>query len=96
MSLPDDFLSGDHLVKDHLYSYQGLQGLLYVSENGVKMISYCQNPNHNSTQPQPNITLGWVRLKNDFAYHPTTTTTTPHKLNVSNISAVTDPILMKL
>ena len=46
--------------------------------------------NHNSTQP--NITLGWVRHENDFAYHPTP----PHKLNVSNISAVTDPILMKL
>ena len=47
--------------------------------------------NHNSTQP--NITLSWVRHENDFAYHPTRP---PHKLNVSNISAVTDPILMKL
>ena len=28
---------------------------------------YCQNPNHNSTQHQPNITLGWVRHENDFA-----------------------------
>ena len=48
--------------------------------------------NHNSTQP--NITLSWVRHKNDFAYHPTPHH--PQKLNVSNISAVTDPILMKL
>ena len=46
--------------------------------------------NHNSTQP--NITLSWVRHENDFAYHPTH----PHKLNVTNISAVTDPILIKL
>ena len=48
--------------------------------------------NHNSTQP--NITLSWVRHENDFAHH--TTTPHPQKLNVSNISAVTDPILMKL
>ena len=47
--------------------------------------------NHNPTQP--NITLSWVRHENVFAYHPNTP---PHKLNVSNISAVTDPILMKL
>ena len=47
--------------------------------------------NHNSTQP--NITLSWVRHENDFAHHPTRP---PQKLNVSNISAVTDPILMKL
>ena len=47
--------------------------------------------NHNSTQP--NITLSWVRHENDFAHHPTPH---PHKLNVSYISAVTYPILMKL
>ena len=46
--------------------------------------------NHNSTQP--NITLSWVRHENDFAYHPPP----PQKLNVSYISAVTYPILMKL
>ena len=46
--------------------------------------SYCQNPN----STQANITLSWVRLENDFAYHPTP----PQKLNVCNISAVTDPI----
>ena len=44
------------------------------------------------TQAQLNTTstkynLSWVRLENDFAYTP------PHKLNVNNISAVTDPIL---
>ena len=38
--------------------------------------------NHNVTQPQ----------ENDFAHHPTP----PYKLNVSNGSAVTDQILMKL
>ena len=46
--------------------------------------------NHNSTQP--NITLSRVRHDNDFAPptpHP------PQKLNVSNFSAVPDPILMK-
>ena len=47
--------------------------------------------NHNSTQP--NLTLSWVRHENDFA-HPTPPP--PHKLNVSNITGVTDPILMKL
>ena len=47
--------------------------------------------NHKSTQP--NIYLSWVRHENDFANQPP-----PHtqKLNVSNISAVTDPILTKL
>ena len=51
--------------------------------------------NHNSTKP--NITLSWVRHENDFAYHPTPPPhPPPHKLNVTNISAVTDPILMKL
>ena len=55
---------------------------------------FCQNP----TQPQLNSTkhtLSWVRHENDFA-NPPITTTTPHKLNVNIISAVTDPILMKL
>ena len=46
--------------------------------------------NHNSTQP--NIALVGLDIKG-FAYHPTSI---PQKLNVSNISAVTDPILMKL
>ena len=41
------------------------------------------------TPTQPNITLSWVRHENDFAHHPPP----PQKLNVSNISAVTDPIL---
>ena len=46
------------------------------------------------TQPQLNSTLynfSWVRHANDFAHPPP-----PHKLNVSNILAVTDPILMTL
>ena len=52
--------------------------------------------NHNSTQPQPNITL--VGLDTKMTLHSTTpsNTTHPKKLNVSNISAVTDPILIKL
>ena len=51
--------------------------------------------NHNSTQP--NITLSWVRQENNFANPPTPPhPPPPHKLNVSNISAVTEPILMKL
>ena len=49
--------------------------------------------NHNSTQPQPNITL--VGLDTEMNLH-TTPPTHPQKLNVSNISAVTDPILMQL
>ena len=56
-----------------------------------KLFNNCQNPN--STTTQPNITLGWVRHENDLCTPPP-----PHplKLNVRNISAVTDPILMKL
>ena len=46
--------------------------------------------NHNSTHPK--ITLSWVTHENDFA-HPLPP---PQKLNVRNIKAVTDPILMKL
>ena len=51
-------------------------------------IIYCRNPN----STQPNITL--VGLDTKMTNHPTL----PHqqKLNVSNISAVPDPILMKL
>ena len=44
--------------------------------------------NHNTTQP--NITL--VGLDTDTPPYPTD----PHILNVNNISAVTDPILIKL
>ena len=43
------------------------------------------------TQPHLNLTLhnlSWVRHENDFTY-----TNPPQKLNVSNISAVTDLIL---
>ena len=60
------------------------QSLFCISE---KKLSKPQL-NHNSTQP--NITLSWVRHENDFAYNPP-----PHKLNVTNITGVTDPILMK-
>ena len=50
-------------------------------------------PQHDHNSTQPNITLSWVLHENDFAYHPTPH---PHKRSVCNISAVTDPILMKL
>ena len=45
---------------------------------------------------QPNIILSWVRHENDFAHPTTPPHSTPQKLNVSNISVVTEPILMKL
>ena len=51
---------------------------------------YCQNPNSTT---QPNITL--VGLDTKMTFH-TTPPHPPQKLNVSNISAVTDLILMKL
>ena len=57
------------------------------------MVSSKSQLNNNLTQPQPNITL--VRLD-------TRTTVPPHhathrqKLDVSNITAVPDPILIKL
>ena len=63
-----------------LYRYSSKCSHEYSKEN-------CQNPNLTSTQR-----LGFTRkwLYNHHHHHP------PHKLNVSNISAVTDPILMKL
>ena len=51
--------------------------------------------NHNSTQPQSPITLV-VGLDTKMTLHTPTQPTLLHKLNVSNISAVTDLILMKL
>ena len=42
--------------------------------------------------PTPSPKTGWVLPENDFVYTPAP----PHKLNVSNISAVTDPIWVKL
>ena len=58
--------------------------------------SFLSNPQLSHNSAKPNITLSWVRHENYFAHHLTDLTTPPHKLNVSNISAVTDPILMKL
>ena len=69
----------------------GLEALKFSTSIRLSLLSKPQL-NHNSTQP--NITLTWVRHENDFAHHPTNPP--PHKLNFSNISAVTDPILMKL
>ena len=48
-----------------------------------------------STQPQPNITLVGLDMKMTL-HIPPTHSPTPHKLNVSNISVVSDQILMKL
>ena len=54
---------------------------------------YRQNPDSTTTQPQPQPNnLSWIRHENEFAFHPTHP---PQKLNVNNISAVTDPILMR-
>ena len=51
--------------------------------------------NYNSTQPQFNITL--VVLDKKMTFHTTPPTHyPPRKINMSNISAVTDPILMTL
>ena len=53
------------------------------------------------SKPQPNLNLTLTQrlgFTRKWLYTTTTTTTThpPHKLKVSNISAVTDPILMQL
>ena len=58
--------------------------------NGPGLLSKPQL-NHNLTQPQPNKTL--VGLDTKMTLHPPPH---PQKLNASNISAVADPILMKL
>ena len=69
--------------------------LLKLASFGAKIEIYDQNIGKTKlfvktpTQPQPNITLVGLDLK--MALH-----TPPHKLNVSNISAITDQILMKL
>ena len=62
----------------------------------LKDVDYCTKPqiNHNATQPQPNITL--VGLYTKMTLHTNTSPHHPHKLNVSNISAITDPVVMKL
>ena len=52
-----------------------------------KRFNNCHNPNSTSTQ----LKVG-CDTKMTLIHH----TPNPHKLNVSNISAVTDPILMKL
>ena len=60
----------------------------------LNFLTNCHNPNSTSTQLK-----SWVWHENDFNPPPPPTTTThhhPHKLNVSNISAVTDPISTKL
>ena len=79
-------LIGKVLIRYSFFLKTTQQILKYFASNIVNPPAH-----HNSTQP--NITLSWVRHKNDFAHHPTPH---PQKLNVSNISAVTDPILMKL
>ena len=69
-----------------IYSMIILLLLLYEKKSFL-----LSKPKLNPDSTQPNVTLSFVRHENDFAHHPP-----PHKLNVANISAVTDPILMKL
>ena len=78
-----------HILSKKLYSNQ-FYGIGIFGLNSTSNLLSNPQLNHNSFQP--NITLSWVRSENDFAYTPPN----PHKLNVSNFSAVTDPILMKL
>ena len=63
----------------------------------AEFLALLSNPqiNHNSTQPHPNITVVRLDLKMTLQTTPPTQPT-PQKLNVSNISAVTDPIFTKL
>ena len=52
--------------------------------------------NHKSTQPQFKITLVGLNTKMTVHTTPLTDPPHPHKFNISNISAVTDPILIKI
>ena len=56
-----------------------------INFDNAEMQVFCQNPNLTSTQR-----LGFTRKLLYNHHHP------PQKLNVSNISAVRDQILMKL
>ena len=56
--------------------------------------NHCENPNSITTQPY--ITLVGLDTKMTLHTPPKPLPQAPQKLNVSNISAVTDPILMKL
>ena len=66
--------------RDHQISFE-----IYGIYGLFYTLKNCQNPNLTSTQ-WLGLTIKWLCKP-----HPT-----PQKLNVSNISAVTDPILMKL
>ena len=72
-----------------LYLYSGKDKL----GNEVLLILSQTQLNDNSPRPQPNKV--YVGFNTKMTLH-TTTNTTPKKLNISNISAVSDPILIKL
>ena len=54
----------------------------------------CQNPNSTTSKPQPNCS--WRLDTKMTVQTPPPPPTHPHKLNFSNISAITYPILTKL
>ena len=64
--------------------------LIKQLSSGIAVIIIVTTPT--TTQPQHS---SWVGHENDFAYHPPPPPP-PQKLNVNNISVITDPILMKL
>ena len=54
---------------------QGITNFSPVKIYFNKTSPFCQNPNHTSTQPQPNITLVGLDMKITLhTYHPTTQT----------------------
>ena len=72
------YLCTSHLFLAHCGSWDSsrclwIHGPVPRCSSQIKPLLFCQNLNPNSTQPQPNKTLGWVRRENDFA-HPTTQT----------------------
>ena len=49
----------------------------YLVDNTIEK-PYCQNPNLTTTQPQPNLNLGWVW--HDYHFTPPTHPPTPQEL----------------
>ena len=90
-------LSPGRIVLGHIVSGHIVSGRIVSGHHVPPPISIVSKPqlNHNSTQP--NITQScWVRHENDICPgHIYPGDICPY-LNISNISAVTDPILMKL
>ena len=67
----------------------------FLNSSQSHSFKYCQNPNSTSTQRQLNNNSMKVGFDTKMTLH-TTPPHHPQKLNVCNISAVTDPILTKL